>query len=282
MQHRPPPDHGLLVGHEESHRQAPHPVDHGGHEQVVEGHRARSSRPASSAPRSRRRRRRATRRRGPGAARATARFTVTDDFPTPPLPEEIPTTRVRDPGAMKRLGRPASCPSGAGGPPGAVRVAVGTAPPVTGSTGSPPGPSAKPAVELLALLAGHGGGLDLHLAHPGQRPHGPDHQVDEFVGVGPAVHGQRHHHRCLAPSRSHGPHHPELAQAAAQRGVFDGRGGGAYVGIGRGHGASLGKGPAARPGITPRPTGRLLVCNLRPISVGAAPPIAASPPPWPR
>ena len=34
----------------------------------------------------------------PFFAAATARFAVTEDFPTPPFPEAIPTTRVNESG----------------------------------------------------------------------------------------------------------------------------------------------------------------------------------------
>ena len=37
----------------------------------------------------------------PARANATARFTVTVDFPTPPLPEETPMTRVVESGCKK-------------------------------------------------------------------------------------------------------------------------------------------------------------------------------------
>ena len=47
----------------------------------------------------------------PRAAIATARFTVTDDLPTPPLPEATQYTRVSEPGwanGISRLGRAAA------------------------------------------------------------------------------------------------------------------------------------------------------------------------------
>ena len=40
---------------------------------------------------------------------ATARFAVTDDLPTPPLPEAIAYTRVSEPGWAKGISR-SSCP----------------------------------------------------------------------------------------------------------------------------------------------------------------------------
>ena len=48
----------------------------------------------------------------PRAARATARFVVTLDLPTPPLPDEISSGRVRDPGWANGIGRPSAWPCG--------------------------------------------------------------------------------------------------------------------------------------------------------------------------
>ncbi len=89
-------------------------------------------------------------------------------------------------------------------------------------------------MELLALLTGHGGELDLHLADPGHGPDAPDDPVDEHLGVGPALDGHGDDDRHLAPSAVDGPDHPELAQAATPGGVLHRRGGGAHIGIGRG------------------------------------------------
>ena len=46
----------------------------------------------------------------PRAARATARLVVTDDLPTPPLPDEISNGRVFDPGWLNGTGRPWAWP----------------------------------------------------------------------------------------------------------------------------------------------------------------------------
>jgi hypothetical protein len=46
----------------------------------------------------------------PRAARETARFVVTDDLPTPPLPEAMSSTRVRLEGSAKGIVRPCACP----------------------------------------------------------------------------------------------------------------------------------------------------------------------------
>ena len=44
----------------------------------------------------------------PRAASATARLVVTDDLPTPPLPDDTAITRVRE--SVNGLGRAAACP----------------------------------------------------------------------------------------------------------------------------------------------------------------------------
>src|SRR4051794_1204851 len=46
----------------------------------------------------------------PRCARATARLVVTDDLPTPPLPDAISSTRVRDAGSAKGIARPCAWP----------------------------------------------------------------------------------------------------------------------------------------------------------------------------
>ena len=60
--------------------------------------------------------------RCPAAANATPRFTVIDDFPTPPLPEAMSITRVVDVGSVKGMVR-----GGAAGvsPAGAMPVDYG-------------------------------------------------------------------------------------------------------------------------------------------------------------
>ena len=106
VQHRPAPHHGRVVVEEEADR---HQL------QVVRAPAGRSScrrRPAAARRRAcagssgRRCRRRARRRAGRAAESAAARFTVSDDLPTPPLPLAIASTRVarstRDP--LRALG----------------------------------------------------------------------------------------------------------------------------------------------------------------------------------
>ena len=48
--------------------------------------------------------------RCPCSAIATARFAVSDDLPTPPLPEAIPITLVSEPGAANGMNRSAAPP----------------------------------------------------------------------------------------------------------------------------------------------------------------------------
>ena len=46
----------------------------------------------------------------PRRARATARLVVTEDLPTPPLPEATSSTRVGLPGSAKGIARPSAWP----------------------------------------------------------------------------------------------------------------------------------------------------------------------------
>src|SRR5690606_41017410 len=46
----------------------------------------------------------------PRLARLTARFVVTEDLPTPPLPEATSSTRVLEPGSAKGMVRPSAWP----------------------------------------------------------------------------------------------------------------------------------------------------------------------------
>ena len=46
----------------------------------------------------------------PRAARATARLVVTLDLPTPPLPDEMNSGRVREPGWANGIARPSAWP----------------------------------------------------------------------------------------------------------------------------------------------------------------------------
>ncbi len=126
---------------------------------------------------------------------------------------------------------------------GAVPVRMTVATP-GGRHGLPAGAERQAAVQLLALVGGHGEELDFDLAHPGEGPHAPYHQGGQLVAGRPPLHGHRHHHGRLATARPHGPHHAQLTQATAQGRVLHGRGRGAHFGIGGDHGASLGKGPA--------------------------------------
>ena len=48
--------------------------------------------------------------RYPCWASATATFVVTDDLPTPPLPDEISSGRVFEPALAKGISRPSACP----------------------------------------------------------------------------------------------------------------------------------------------------------------------------
>ena len=77
----------------------------------------------------------------PRAARATARLVVTLDLPTPPLPDEISSGRVREPGWANGIGRPSAWPWGVPWTwPAAVAV--------------------QPVAQVLALVVGHHGEVD--------------------------------------------------------------------------------------------------------------------------
>ncbi len=95
VQHRAAPDDGLVLAGEEAHRDEPHAVRLGRDDHVVDqpGRRARCR--ACAASRSPTRRRRPRRPGGRAAASAIERLVVTDDLPTPPLPDAIASTRVR-------------------------------------------------------------------------------------------------------------------------------------------------------------------------------------------
>ena len=91
----------------------------------------------------------------PVRASTTARLTVTDDLPTPPLPELIPMTRVRLCGP-KGFGRPCLVPEGLAGP-----VAADAAPAVArrwrrahavGIVGMAPGAGEQAAAQGFELL----------------------------------------------------------------------------------------------------------------------------------
>ena len=144
-------------------------------------------------------------------ARATARLTVTDDLPTPPLPEEIPMTLVRDPGAM-------ICPVCR-----ARRRRLAS------------GGLSEPKDELGRLFLVHRGEGDDHLSHVGQGGQGTLHALDEAVASGPAGGGLAQGDRdrlSLHPDRSH---QAELADAPQQLGVLDPHDGGAHFRFAHAH-----------------------------------------------
>ena len=95
VQHRPAPDDRLVFAREEPHRDEPHAVRLGRDDHVVDQARAGARCRASAASRNPTRRRRRPRPACPRCASAIERFVVTDDLPTPPLPDAIARTRVR-------------------------------------------------------------------------------------------------------------------------------------------------------------------------------------------
>ena len=118
VQHRAPPDDGLVLLGEEAHRDAAHAVGLRRDEHLVDDDRAGARRRACAGSRSPTRRRRRRRPMWPRWASATARLVVTDDLPTPPLPEAMSSTRVRADGSANGMARPSAWPwawLGAGG-----------------------------------------------------------------------------------------------------------------------------------------------------------------------
>ena len=110
VQHRAPPDDRLVLRGEEAHRDAAHAVGLGRHQHLVDDHRRVLDARACAGSRSPTRRRRPRPRRWPRWASATARLVVTDDLPTPPLPEAMSSTRVLLPGSAKGIARPSAWP----------------------------------------------------------------------------------------------------------------------------------------------------------------------------
>ena len=129
----------------------------------------------------------------PRRARATARLTVTDDFPTPPLPDD--TARIRAVGGMSVARARSSW---------ALRRAR--------------------SIERAALGRVHLAHDDLDRGHPGEAPH-PGFDVGAQLGAqGAAGDGQGHLDRDPAVGgHGHGPHHAEIDDVVAELGVDDAR-----------------------------------------------------------
>jgi hypothetical protein len=132
----------------------------------------------------------------PRRARATARLTVTEDFPTPPLPEETARTRA------------------------AGRDVGGDGPVLLGlRTGL--------VHEGRALGRGHLAQGHPHRGHPGERAH-PALDVGPQLGAKrTAGDGEGHFHVDLAVGgHRHGPDHPEIDDVVAELGIDDAQEGG--------------------------------------------------------
>src|SRR4051794_5343565 len=179
--------------------------------------------------------RRATSR--PRRLRATARFTVTDDFPTPPLPLATARTRGvaapgRFPGARRLPHAALAAGHGqdAGGGAGPVERDVGgvAAPPLGEGVaaaaavvvGVAPAAGAQALAQALELLGAHHGELDGDLVDAGQRPHGrPPPRLD--LGAHRAAgHGEGHGDRDVAAVDGDVPHHLQVDDASADLGVL--------------------------------------------------------------
>ena len=127
----------------------------------------------------------------PAAASAAARFTVTDDLPTPPLPLTIAYTLVSEEGwanGITRSGRAA----------------------------------AERGLHVLALLLAHHVELDPHAGHAGERRHRPGDPGGDRVPHRAAGHGQVHAdgHDAVGADLD-GFDHAEFGDRAADLGVVD-------------------------------------------------------------
>ena len=125
------------------------PCDSGGSEHLVEHHRLLATpsirgieKPYTSAS--------ITATLWPCWASATARLAVTEDLPTPPLPEEISSGRVREPGSLKGMARPSAWPWAGWEPAVDAGVAV------------------EALAQLGALVVGHHGEVEGDVVDAGQ------------------------------------------------------------------------------------------------------------------
>ena len=187
-------------------------------------------------------------------------------------------TRVREPGRHEPVGPARLVPERRRWPPPGPARGRGVPRPAPRLDRLAPGPQRQPPVQLGPLVVGHGDhARPRTVARPRRAaPSGPDAPGStQLVGVGPAappararidrrpVGGPARTARTMPSSprpaaQRRGPRRPP---AAARTSCF-----------GRGHEClSAAGGPAARPGISPRPTGRLVACTTRPISAAAPP-----------
>ena len=140
----------------------------------------------------------------PRAARATARLVVTDDLPTPPLPDEISSGRVFEPGWLNGTGRPVAWPCGC---PCACASTV----------------ALQPDAQLLALVVGHHREVELD-ARDARRAGAAaastrdcDLVAQRAAGDGE---GDEHRHGAVGPPFG-AADHAEVDDRAVQLGVLD-------------------------------------------------------------
>ena len=145
---------------------------------------------------------------------------MTDDLPTPPLPDAIASTRVFE--SMNGFGR----------------CCVAAALAVRRACEWPPPPWSV-AAERGALLVGHDGEVDVDVAHVGERAH----RVGDPLGdLGPqraAGDGQRDRHADPIARHGDAPHHLEIDDRLVDLGVLDGPERVEHLGLG-GHWAAPG------------------------------------------
>ena len=146
-----------------------------------------------------------------------ARFTVTVDLPTPPLPEDTPMTRVLE-SAARKTGRGSAgrvpVPTVAMPVPVVVRLEVlglGDAEHV--------GPQSP--AQRRALLLVHDDELEPDLLHAGNGQGHPVDLVGQFVGARPGSHGEGDVDEHPPAAWAHQAHEVEIAQGPAQLGIDD-------------------------------------------------------------
>ena len=232
-------------------------------EEVVDGDRPAPSRPASWAPRTRRHRRRAGPTSWPAGAEGDGQVDRHRRLPDPALARRDPDHPGARPGRHEAVGPARLVAERPRRPAGVVAVAGG--PGAQGLDGLAPGPEGETAVELGALGRRHDRELDVHgRRRPATARNAAVDQVGEARGRGPAVHrdGQldgacraaRHARSGACPAR------PGRGAASGSSTAATAARTSASFGA---TGVLSGQGPTARPGNSPRPAGRLVLCTLR-------------------
>ena len=146
---------------------------------------------------------------------------MTDDLPTPPLPEAISSTRVRLDGSAKGIARPSAWPWACWLPAVDGRVAV------------------QLLAELGALVVGHHREVELGPLDAGEGGDRRGDPVLDLVAQRAARDGEGDADRHVTAVDGDAPDHAEVDDAAVQLGIFDGAQRVDDVGFG-GHGTAPG------------------------------------------